>query len=257
MAIEQTEKKARTALDIQAAIFAAKDGDIIHVAPGRIQGRIVIDRPLTLRGSGPDSTVIDGRGRGATISIEADHGQVRIEEMSIVGGKSQSGGGVSIDNGCEVHVVGCLVEKNAAKSGRGGAIAIDRGTLYVTECTIVDNRAFAGGAIYAGGDAKVEIAATIVADNFAIRGGALAINDGAEVDVYTSRFDGNCAEIEGHHVYAYGSNRSRPHVLLSNALLGATSGMGMAISNHSRFSAAIAIDNSAVGREVMQTRVIG
>lgn len=257
MAIEQNTQQVRTAQQIQDAIFAAKDGDIITIAPGRIQGRIVVDRPITLRGSGPERTIVDGRGRGTTIAVEAMGGQVRIEEMSIVGGKSQSGAGISIENGCEVHVVGCLIEKNAAKSGRGGAIAIDRGALFVTECTIVDNRAFLGGALFAGGDAKVEIAATIVADNFAIRGGAMCIVDGAQVDVYTSRYDNNVAEIEGHHLYTYGANRMRPHVLLSNALLGGTSGMGLAISNHVRFSAAVAIDNSAVDREVMATRVIG
>ena len=256
MAIESTLKQLGNVREIQAAIFAAKDGDIIHVAPGRIQGRLVIDRPITVRGAGPDSTVIDGRGRGTTIAVEASHGQVRLEEMSIVGGRSQSGGAVSIENGCEVHVVGCLVEKNTAKTGRGGAIAIDRGQLFVTECTIVDNQAFAGGAIYAGGDAKVEIAATIVAHNFAVRGGALAITDGAEVDVYTCRFEGNSAELEGHHVYTYGANRMRPLVLLSNAVLDTAPG-GLPISNHHRFAASVAIDNSAVEREVATPRVVG
>ncbi len=257
MAIDQQGNLPRTIEEIQTAIFAAKDNDIVQIAPGRIQGRLVIDRPITLRSTGPERTILDGRGRGATIAVEAPSGAVHIEEMTVMGGKSQTGGGIAVDNGAEVHVTGCLLEKNAAKSGRGGAIAIDSGSLFVSECTIVDNRAFIGGAIYIGGDAKAEIAATIVADNFAIRGGAIAAADGAEVDVYTSRFENNVAELEGHHLYAYGAHRLRPHVLLSNALLGTVYGAGMPIANHARYKAAIAIDNSAVGREVPGGRVVG
>lgn len=257
MAIDQKNDQPRTIEEIQAAIFAAKDNDIIQIAPGRMQGRLVVDRAVTLRGAGPERTILDGRGRGVTIAVEACGGTVHIEEMTIMGGKSQTGGGIAIDNGAEVRVTGCLIEKNAAKSGRGGAIAVDYGSLYVSECTIVDNRAFIGGAIYVGGDAKAEIAATIVADNFAIRGGAICAADGAEVDVYTSRFENNVAELEGHHLYAFGAQRSRPHVLLSNALLGTVYGAGMPISNHARYRAAIAIDNSAVGREINAGRVVG
>ena len=257
MAIENTRKQPATAEEVQAAIDGAKPDEIITVAPGRIHGRLVIDKPLTLRGAGPDRTVIDGRGRGSTIAVEAEDGEVRIEEMSIVGGRGYQGGGISIDNGCTVHVVGCLIEKNEAQSGRGGGIGIDHGTLLVTECTLVDNRAFVGGGIFAGGESKVEVAATILADNFAVRGAGLAIVEGAEVDVYTCRLEGNVAEIEGHHVYTYGAHRRRPSILLSNALLGNTRSGGLSISNHVRFKSAVAIDNSAVGREVMPARMVG
>ncbi|MCK6547201.1 hypothetical protein L6R52_15225 [Myxococcota bacterium] len=257
MAIERRAAQATTAAELQAQIDAAKDGEVVHVGPGKIRGRVVIDKPITLRGSGADRTILDGRDRGATISIDADHGQVRIEELAIMGGRSSFGGGISIENGAEVHVVGCLLEKNAAKSGRGGAIAIEHGALYISECTIVQNRALLGGGVFVGGDAHAEISASIVAENLAVRGGGIALVDGAELDVWTSRLEVNSAEVEGHHVYSHGTTTRRPRLLLSNALLSSAGAAGLAISNHARFRADVTIDNSLLGREIVQSVVVG
>lgn len=257
MAIEARPAKSETNGDLQTRIERAQPGEVIQLPPGRIRGNFVIDKPLTLRGAGAQRTVLEGGGRGAILAVEAVDGEVHIEELGLSGGRSASGGAISIDNGARVFVVGCLFEKNVARSGRGGAVSIDRGALSLTECTLVGNRAHFGGAIFAGGDAKVEIVASIIAECYALKGGAIAAAEGAEVDILTSRLEVNEAEIEGHHLYAWGTPHQRPRILLSNALLGPTPSAGLAISDHGRFPASISLDNSVTGRELMAGWVVG
>ncbi|WP_282610945.1 nitrous oxide reductase family maturation protein NosD [Pelagibius sp. Alg239-R121] len=53
----------------------AEDGDVLRLAPGLHSGSIVIERPLTLEGSG--QAVIDGEGQGSVIVITAPDAVVR------------------------------------------------------------------------------------------------------------------------------------------------------------------------------------
>jgi len=257
MAIEKRNSQTMTAEDLQARIDAAAPGSTIQLGPGRVRGRVVIDKPLTLRGSGADRTTIDGTGKGSTICIDAGEGEVHIEEMTVTGGRSNHGAGISIDNGAKVHLLGLTVMRNTAKSGCGGAIAIDRGELYINECTIVQNRAYEGGAIYVGGEARGELSASIVAENAAVRGGAIAVIDGAQFDIWTSRILDNDAEYEGHHLFTRGSLENRPHIVLSNTLLSAAAAAGIPIANDLVFAATIVVDNSTLGRERLPAVLLG
>jgi hypothetical protein len=256
MAIEKRNSQTMTAEELQAKIDEAKAGSIIQLGPGRIRGRLVIDKPLTLRGAGADRTTVDGTGKGSTICVDAQ-GEVRIEEMTVTGGRSNHGAGISIDNGARVHLVGLTIIRNTAKSGCGGAIACDRGEVFVNECTIVQNKAFQGGAIFLGGAARLELSASIVAENSAVRGGAIALLDGSELDVWTSRVLDNDAEYEGHHVFACGSLEARPRLVLSNTILSSASAAGMPISNDYVFGAEIVVDNSMLGRDRLPAVVLG
>ncbi len=69
---------------IQAAIAAAKPGDTIRVAEGVHRGNITIDKPLTLRGSGPLKTIVELPG-DTPPTIEAHWEQVirRIETLTL------------------------------------------------------------------------------------------------------------------------------------------------------------------------------
>ena len=62
MAIEKRNSQTMTAEELQARIDAAAPGSTIQLGPGRVRGRIVIDKPMTIRGSGADRTTIDGTG---------------------------------------------------------------------------------------------------------------------------------------------------------------------------------------------------
>ena len=257
MAIEKRNSQTMTAEELQARIDSATPGSIIQLGPGRVRGRIVIDKPLTIRGSGADRTTIDGTGKGSTICVDAIQGEVRIEEMTVTGGRSNHGAGISIDNGAQVHLLGLTIMRNMAKSGCGGAVAIDRGELFINECTIVQNRAYEGGALYIGGEAKVELSASIVAENAAVRGGGVAVIDGAQLDIWTSRILENQAEYEGHHVFTRGSRENRPQIVLSNTLLSAADSAGIPIANDTSYAAQIVVDNSTMGRERLPAVLLG
>lgn len=256
MAIEKRHTQTMTGEELQAKIDEAAPGSILQLGPGRIRGRLVIDKPITIRGSGADRTTIDGTGKGSTICVDAEEGEVHIEEMTVTGGRASYGAGISIDNGACVHLLGLTILRNAAKSGCGGALAIDRGSLFINECTIVQNRAFEGGAIYLGGEAKAELSASIVAENNAVRGGAIVIVEGASLDIWTSRILDNGAEQEGHHLFARGSLDLRPSIILSNTLLSAADAAGMPISNDVAFPAEMVVDNSMLGRDRMPAVVL-
>lgn len=247
MAIEPQSPGARSAGELQAELDRAVPGSVIQLGPGRTTGPLVIERPVILRGAGAEHTILDGAGRGPTIAVDAP-GEVRIEGLAITGGRGALGGGISIDNGARVFLVGCLLEGNAAPAGRGGAIAVDLGALYVAECTIARNHALLGGAIAIGGEAQAEIAATIIADNEAARGGGLAVLEGAALEVLTCRLLANHGTVEGHHLYVAGTANRRPMVLLSNAVLAGAGAAGLPIANHPRFGGTVAVDNSMTGR---------
>lgn len=257
MAIEAPVTSSLHVAVLQKQIDDARPGAIIHLPAGTMRGCLVIDKPITLRGAGAENTVLDGWGKGPVLSIDAIGGDVRIEELAISGGRGSMGGGVSVDNGARVHLVGCMLQKNAARTGRGGAVAVDRGFVRLHECTVVDNRAQLGGAIFVGGDGKVEISATILADNVAVRGGALAAVDDAELEVWTSRLERNYAEVEGHHLYTYGSLSHAPRIAVTNTMLGAVDNAGLAIANHRTMKASIVLEDSSVARDLMPAQLVG
>lgn len=257
MAIEPRSDVPMTAEELQRELDDARPHQVVALPPGRIVGTFTIDRPVTLRGAGAEETVLEGDGNGPVLSIEATRGMVQVEDLTITQGRSSSGGGVSIDNGARVQLVGCLLSQNRCPSGRGGAVAVDVGELFIKECTLAWNSAHLGGALYVGGRARVEIVASIVADNLSLKGGGLAVEDGAEVDVWTCRFEQNTAEEEGHHLSAVGGVARTPHVLLSNSVLGPSSSQfGVPIANHPVFSAQLGIDNTVVARDLPVGQII-
>ena len=57
------------------AVAAARPGDVLVLAPGVHDGPITIDRPLTLEGR--PGAIIDGHGRGSTITVAAENVAIR------------------------------------------------------------------------------------------------------------------------------------------------------------------------------------
>lgn len=257
MAIERRNLSCPDALTLQRMIDAAEPGSLVELGEGTVRGGVVIDKPLVLRGQGAGITIVDGLGFGPTLSVDAE-GPVRIEGLSIVNGRGTFGGGVSVDNGARVELVTCLVEGNVCRSGRGGGAAIDRGHLVVSECTMVGNKAFQGGALFAGGEARLEVQASVVKDNLAMHGGAIAAVDGAEVELWTSRFEHNRAKTQGHHLFLYAGRHRQSRAVLSNSILGGGGGgAALAISNHPHYRASLILDNSMVDRGGLGKPVVG
>ncbi len=97
------------------AIARAQPGDILLLSPGTHDGRVVIDRPLTLDGRG--KAEIRGTGEGSTITVGA--GDVIIRGLKITG----SGGELeTMDSGVFVNKKGhrALVEGNTIEGNLFG-----------------------------------------------------------------------------------------------------------------------------------------
>lgn len=182
---------------IQDAVNAASSGDTIILDPGTYTGtgnyniNINGDMNLNLIGSNDPNnpTIIDAQGQGSIFDININPGYT-----------------VNIKN---------IIMKNAVNStDTGGAIYFANGVLTVTNCTFINNKALAGGAIYgfdAGiGDPRVGI--TVVNCTFtnnqatAGNGGAIC-NAGlfGSVSVKDSTFTGNNAYGlgKGGAIYSY------------------------------------------------------
>lgn len=257
MAIERRVAPPADAASLQRRIDAARPGETVEVGPGHIRGGLIIDKSIVLRGQGAGVSILDGEEQEPALAIDVG-GAVRIEGLSIVRGRGTFGGGVSVDNGARVAIVACLLEGNVARNGRGGAVAVDRGYLSISESTVVGNRAFQGGALFAGGEARLEVAASVVSDNLAVQGGAIAAVDGAEVELWTSRFENNRAQGEGHHLFMYATRNRRSRAVVSNSLLSSGgAGSVLPISNHPHFRGSLILDNSMVDRGRMPKPVVG
>ncbi len=63
------------------AIAGASPGDVLILAPGRHEGSVVIDRPLTVTGGA--EAIIDGMGNGTTVTIDA--ADVTISDVTVTG----------------------------------------------------------------------------------------------------------------------------------------------------------------------------
>lgn len=258
MAIEPRSSTQMSPGELQDRLNRAAPNEVVTLPPGRITGSFAIDRPLVLRGAGAEETIVEGDGSGPVLAVEAEEGTIRIDQLSVTQGRSYFGGGLSIDNGARVEVHRCLFTQNRAPSGFGGAIAIDCGELLVSESTLAWNAGKIGGAIYVGGQARAQVVATILDNNLSLKGGGVAVRDGAEVDLWTCRFEQNRADDEGHHLWTIASFHHRPHIVLSNSILGPSSGhYGVPIANHPLFKAQLGVDNTAIARDFNASVLLG
>src|SRR5690606_18593179 len=63
------------------AIAGASPGDVLILEPGRHEGAVVIDRPLTVTGS--FEAIVDGMGNGTTVTIDA--ADVTVSDLTVTG----------------------------------------------------------------------------------------------------------------------------------------------------------------------------
>ena len=113
---------------IQAAVNAAKDGDVIHVAAGLYKENLEINgKAVQLIGQGPRMTIIDGDNQGSVVTINNGQNQSTILlGFNIQNGNSDEfGGGILIEDSSPT-IDRNIIQNNYAGScgGAGGGIAI-------------------------------------------------------------------------------------------------------------------------------------
>ncbi|MGB0372463.1 MAG: hypothetical protein ACPGN3_14105 [Opitutales bacterium] len=156
---------------IQAALNAAEDFDIIEVLPGTYNEDIYIsDRVFLFGRDHARATTIDGTGRYDNLIDFYSEGV--IDGFTIQKGGSTSnlsnGAGMYIsagNNQTDLWIVGCLFANNEA-TNIGGAIYVASGDITFVSCSLVDNIAPSGAAIYSGSNSNdIRLINTLIWNN--------------------------------------------------------------------------------------------
>lgn len=170
-------------------------------------GEIAVTEEVTIAGtdeSGADADITlasDGSSRLFSISGAS----VTLEQLALTGGDEGSGlgGAVYGASDADVTVTGCTLTGNTAN--RGGAIAIDGGTLTISDSTISGNTGHdSGGGVYTSASSTTTITGSTISGNDAGTGGAIR-NRGTTMTVTSCTISGNAAESYGGALFNQGA----------------------------------------------------
>ena len=155
---------------INEARYRSNTGDVIRIGPGTFKESVNIFSSVTLIGSGPNRTVVDGKGEDSVFTIYSG-ASVHLSHMTIRnglatdigrGGAITNWGSLTVDyvviannRGAGGQMVGGLASSgpvtitnsailnNSAPGGYGGLTAED--TLYMENVTVAGNKALQNG----------------------------------------------------------------------------------------------------------------
>ena len=186
---------------IGQALRSAASGDTIQLAAGNFAAAgLRIDKTITLLGSGPATTTLDGGGRATLLTI-AGGGTLTADGLTLRGGAGVRGGAARVEPG------GRLVLRRAAlldsRADWGGGVYLAGGSLLVEDSRLAGNTAEGGGAIFAAAG-TVDILRSELADNTAGVGGGLLVGPAATATLGRSILAGNTAR-HGGGIYVQGA----------------------------------------------------
>lgn len=137
------------------AVAAARAGDTIRVMAGTYAGPLVIDRRLTLLGA--PGAVLDGRGRGTVVSVDAD--SVEIRGLTV----RRSGLSLNKDEAAIklLRCTGCVVSGNTIESSLHGVYVLSSHDVLISDNRITGDpklqEAWRGNGIHLYNSTYVEL----------------------------------------------------------------------------------------------------
>lgn len=208
-------KAANTYCDIQSAIDAASDADIVMIKAGRYelwQESITIDKAITLQGESAESTLLLGEGDAPTalINVTSDANEVTLKDLTvadrIVSGSPAMGPGGLDHRGGDLIIEGVVFRDN--RGGWGGAVRVDLlfGSVLIRDSSFTNNTGFAGGglAVYNGNALELQIErSTFSGNNAVFSGGAVLMRDVAQAQLLEVQIINNTAGNTGGGVHAF------------------------------------------------------
>ena len=195
---------------IQHGIDSALDGDTIIIYPGTYIENLLIENKNLLLGSlftySDDSSyvnqsIINGDQNGSAITINDCSDTIFIEDLTIVNGLQENGGGISIDSSI-VKIGNCIIMNNEALN-RGGGVFVSYGQIVMEDTRVMNNLAKAGGGVYLKGNSTLATNKTVFSSNNADFGGALNSWFISNLTVIESIFTQNYADTAGGAIYVY------------------------------------------------------
>ncbi|MEQ1502536.1 MAG: hypothetical protein ABMB14_09910 [Myxococcota bacterium] len=205
------------------ALAEAVAGSTVAPCPGTHHGAFVASVAVHLVGEPGDRTrvVLDGDALGTTLTLAP--GAV-VEDLTIVGGKGQHGGGVALSAGGTATLTRVTISGSSAQQG-GGLWLPDGSTVEVIDSELRGNSAADGGGLWAGPGSVVDLTDTVIVGNNADRAGGGGYLDG--VALAGGTFDGNLANSD-----YYGTGTAGPLYAAGLYLTGAGSVVGTVITGN-------------------------
>jgi uncharacterized repeat protein (TIGR01451 family) len=221
--------------NVQEAVDAANEGDVIKVAEGTYTGvseregvtqTVYLSKTLTIQGGyttsdwdDPDPegniTTLDAQGQGRVFFIQGENTYPTIAGLHITGGVGMSagdvdgdGGGIYADSGCCDGVTSLLdnhIYGNSALTYNGGGINLQGYAHYTLTGNTFENNTAAdrGGGMNAGAKAVLTLTDNLFTGNSAYKGGGLAVDFYAVANLRGNIYRDNHAESAGGGLYAY------------------------------------------------------
>jgi predicted outer membrane repeat protein len=227
--VEQPVKKGRVMVatcDIQVAaggtaladaIEQAPAGARLCLAPGEHVAGVALVRSITIVGlQGADKTVLQGPGRLPVLRIEDDGLAVRIQGVTLQGGESDAGGGLSIRGRGKVQVVECRFTGNRAGLVGGGGLYATSGLLTVERTRFDHNHGRQGGGLFLDAVVHAELTRCEFDANEADLGGGARITEGVQADFKAGTFHDNRAGGLANALHVSGTHSRIPHVTLDH-----------------------------------------
>jgi len=199
-------------------------GSTITFASG-LSGTITLDGtelptiivPTTITGPGASQITVSGNNASGIFYVEPTNSgdPVSISGLTISGGNSSFGGGISVTYAA-LTVTDSVISGNNSSS-EGGGIAVDGGSLTVIGSTVSDNVGDRGSGIYtesSSGTTSTIRSSTISGNSGAGFGGGVYFDYSSQATLENSTIYGNSADIGG-GVYDYGAATANPGLTIT------------------------------------------
>lgn len=175
--------------------------DIVAVAPGSYYERLTVQRPVTIRGAGPEATVVNGIAGGSVFTLTTT--AVTLSDLSITNGSAQEGGGI-YNSGSDLTLTHCRIHANHG-AWRGGGLLNLQGSVTISNCTFEANDADIGAALFSE-SGTVTLSDSVLRANSASghAGGFYNAQNSTAVLLRVSVQDNTC-QVDGGGIFNYGT----------------------------------------------------
>ena len=196
-------------MDIQDAIEAADDGDVILVSPGTYAGdgsevARIDNKLISLKSTdGPYATFIDGEGQRRCLVVTGDSAGILIDGFTIHDGyTADSGGGMHVSGGASSTIQNMRFTECSSGWEGGGFNARYAGSIIIDSCEFGSNSAFAGGGLALTGLDEARVENCTFFNNTTIDDGAgLLAQQSYNLHILETEFTGNQGDDDGGAVW--------------------------------------------------------
>ncbi|MEE4243091.1 MAG: right-handed parallel beta-helix repeat-containing protein [Desulfopila sp.] len=193
---ESNSLPGEDSIELPSGIFSFDRGE--RDEDNALSGDLDITESLTIRGKGPNATIIDAKYLDRIFDIRDPGAKVTLQDLSLVNGRIQSRRETVFSGGGAIRNRGNLVLRNVVLlqhrvSGGGvydqGGIVQNSGQCLISHSTLQSGSAYEGGGLYNDRDGNATIRSSTLSGNDAVSGAAV-FNNGM-LRAVNSTFSGN------------------------------------------------------------------